>query len=408
MPRSPAAPIRRLALTGVLLWTAGGVWTGCDLDPTGPETGPRLATVLVAGGFHGCWLDDAGAAHCWGDNFFGQLGTGVSGSEHTPSRVAGDVRFRALTAGLFHTCGLTDEGAVHCWGNNSGGGLGNESTRMSATMVATIGAPRLRSIDAGGLHTCGLTDGGVAHCWGLNASGQIGVRTSRHVCGGAPCDLTPSPVGGDLTLASITAGANHTCGITHEGTLYCWGDNTWGQLGTGTRTAVARPVLVTTSHRFRSVSAGTAHTCAVADDGAVLCWGRNEDGQIGVSHGMSLCTGAPCTLTPLSVATPARFRVIAAGGGHTCALTATGLAYCWGRNRMGQLGDGQVFNRTEPDTVSGSLRFRSISAGELHTCGVTVRGDAYCWGDNFREQIGNGGVGFRRSEPTRVLVPEGS
>src|SRR6266571_3047343 len=180
---------------------------------------------------------------------------------------------------------------------------------------------------------------------------------------------------------AITAGIHHTCGLTTSGAAYCWGENALGQLGNGSGTNSSEPVPVAGGHTFSALAAGIWHTCGL-EGTAVYCWG-DLDGQ----------KSTPQWMNPTQ-----DFVAIASGGWHSCALTSTGVAYCWGINTKGELGDGSVNSSSSPVAVSGGLAFATLTAGDEHTCGVTTAGATYCWGDNTYGQLGNGA-------PARSMVP---
>ena len=155
---------------------------------------------------------------------------------------------------------------------------------------------------------------------------------------------------------------------------------------------------------FTQVSAGYFHTCGVTTSGAAYCWGYNFSGQLGDGTGTSYRTA------PAPVAGGLDDTAVSAGGGfpsgvpgHTCGTTAGGAAYCWGYNASGQLGDGTTTNRTSPVPVSGGLNVTTVGAGTGHTCAVTTSGEAYCWGANFRGQLGDGSTVVPSSSPVRVF-----
>lgn len=269
------------------------------------------------------------------------------------------------------------------------------------TITATSGAARdsaalaivvtFASVSAGLYHTCGLTANGAAYCWGDNSEGALGdgSRSSR---------ATPSAVQGGLTFATLTTGRsgfNNTCGLTAGGMAFCWGDNTTGALGDGTMTNQATPVAVQGAHSFVMISAGGDHTCGVATGGAAYCWGSNDLGQLGDTN------PSPRT-SPLLVPGGLTFSLISAGNGHTCGLTTGGVAYCWGENDRGELGDSSQTNRTSPVPVKGGLHFATLSAGSLFTCGLTSMGAAYCWGDNGLGALGDG-TQNQRNSPVPVV-----
>lgn len=156
---------------------------------------------------------------------------------------------------------------------------------------------------------------------------------------------------------------------------------------------------------FTSVSAGGAHTCALTTTGAAFCWGRGESGQLGIPVPSTTCVTdagpAPCSMVPVSVQGGLVFTQLAGGGAHTCALTDDGTAYCWGHNDAGQLGDNSQSLRDAPVPVVTGLKFASIDAGARHTCALTDDGTPYCWGSNIRGQLGDGTTA-NRSSPVAV------
>jgi alpha-tubulin suppressor-like RCC1 family protein len=210
----------------------------------------------------------------------------------------------------------------------------------------------------------------------------------------------PQPV-----VTMVTAGSDHTCAITDRGEAYCWGANTSGQLGDGTRTRRLVPTRVAGALRFLSISAGYGHTCASATNSG-YCWGRSDRGQVG--------DGALGErLTPMAVAGGRVFRTINAGRLHTCGVTVADQAFCWGWGGNGELGNGTTTDRSVPDSVRRGGRYSALG-GSAHThCAVLVTSGAVdCWGRNNTGQVGDGtvtcaslsaGCFGERSLPTRVL-----
>jgi serine/threonine protein kinase/alpha-tubulin suppressor-like RCC1 family protein len=351
----------------------------------------RIGSVAVAaGGMHTCALLGTGEVLCWGGNNAGQLGVGRSGRVATPTRIEG-IRFRDIAAGVSHTCGVTTAGEAVCWGNNQHGELGDgtATARRAPVQVQVGGSHRFARVRTGGSHTCGLTDQGEVFCWGDNRLGQLGDNSNA-------ARRTPARAGSG-GFASVDAGWNHSCALDRSGQAHCWGSNEDGQLGIGSTENAAAPSPVVSRQRFTQLVTGGSHTCAVTSGGDAFCWGRNQHGQLG--------DGATSPQsTPAAVTGGLSFASLAAGSVHTCGLTRNGEAYCWGQNSYGQLGDGSTADRRAPVRVEGFLRFASLHASGAHTCGVTPGGQQYCWGYNVEGQIGDGSRSHR-TRPVRVELP---
>ena len=358
----------------------------CSLTPTLVANADTFVVVSV-GGAHACGVTPppVGAAECWGASYFGQLGNGPSGGAQlcgvagvtdllpcstTPVTVSGGLTFASVSAGALHTCGVTSAGAVYCWGFNEGGQLGDNTTTGPETCSAfgetfacsTVpdavgGGLTFAMVSAGGAHTCGVTTTGAAYCWGSNGAGQLGDNApgGPQQCGPAagtfPCSMTPVPVAGGLSFASVTAGASYTCGLTTANVAYCWGENFGGQLGDGTTTFASSPVAVLGGLSFTALSASASdsgHTCGVTTSGAAYCWGFGQSGELGAGPTITQ------SLTPVQVSGGLSFVAVSAGGFHTCGITSAptlDTAYCWGANFQGQLGNGTTTSSSTPVQV---------------------------------------------------------
>ena len=404
--------------------------------------GPAVGAV-AAGDYHTCVVVD-NRVQCWGSNWRGQLGNGNQNNSHAPVNVVGLTgAITQLAAGQAHSCAVMDTGVdngnadqIWCWGDNSHGQLGNgidlattpEADRLSLRPLLVPGINgNVTALTAGGSHTCAVVND-VAYCWGANYDGRLGDGTSGNAksapvavvdlpqpvtalashadttCalagGGVFCwgDNTYGQLGRDPQLISsnarplpisaiqpevtlLTVGGRQVCAL-QQAQLYCWGANFSGQLGDGTTDHSYLPVRVSAlAARPTALGSGTAHVCAVTVVGGVLCWGWNGYGELGDGRDSFI-------LTPQEVKGLAGVTQLAAGFEHSCGISAAGL-HCWGGNYAGQLGDGSGKNRSTPQPVAHLATVTAVAAGYYHSCAVAT-GGAWCWGANDAGQLGNG------------------
>jgi hypothetical protein len=260
-------------------------------------------------------------------------------------------------------------------------------------------------------------DGQIDEEFNVGQSCTVGVgecaRTGQYVCkadgSGTQCNATPGTptaeicdgrdndcdgqIDEEIICVKVSAGSYHTCAIDTNGSLWCWGDNWYGQLGDGTNVGKDVPVQVSGTNWF-SVSAGDGHTCGIKTDEILWCWGDNWYGQLG--DGTNVGKNVPVEVSGTN------WVSVSAGGEHTCGIKTNGTLWCWGRNNYGQLGDGTNVGKNAPVRVSGT-NWVSVSAGKYHTCGVKTDGTIWCWGRNNYGQLGDGSLLFLdRNVPTLV------
>ena len=365
---------------------------------------------IAGGGMHTCAVTSGGGVKCWGNNYYGQLGDGTIVGRLRPVSVYGlGGAAVAVTTGDFHTCALLSSGSIQCWGYNKYGQLGNNSNEQShvPVFVESLGGVA-SAIDAGANHTCALLTSGFVKCWGDNFGGQLGDGTleERYV----PVRVTGLT---DWVAGSITAGENHSCALSNTGGLRCWGDNAYGEIGDGTTGKRKIPVDVYGLHMgVKGISGGANHTCAIMDNGGVKCWGQNVYGQLG--SGTTTQSLVPMDVVGLSEEVTA----LSTGSTHTCAKTKTGSIKCWGDNWTGQLGNGTTTGSIVPTGTGGITGgVQVLATGSYFTCILDSSGGAKCWGTNGNGQIGDGSTpwrltpgdvtGLHRAE-LRVNYPTGS
>lgn len=314
------------------------------------------------------------------------------------------------TGGHGHTCMLTEAGTILCWGNSELGQLADTLGAPAGVPCAVCTQGQFTQLDAGANHTCARRTDGSVVCWGANLFGQLGVPTTTECVtarGRIPCALLPLQVPVEHVTA-VSAGSDHTCALNADSTLSCWGSDYRGQLGLARMPPGQSVVHPQGDPRYIAVSSGQYHTCAIRPDGTAQCWGLNASGQLGTTTteqcGPTMATRLPCSPRPVNVATDQRFKAIAAGGDHTCALTRDGAAWCWGKDRVGQIGDGRTGDVTPPVAVAGDHRFDEITAGMDFTCARTAEGAVWCWGSNASGQIG-ANDSTDHSTPVQLTLP---
>lgn len=260
-----------------------------------PVAGSHSFVSIAAGLSHSCGLTRQGEAWCWGMNSEYQLGSSVPSST-TPVPVEIGEKLVTIVAGENHTCALTREGAAWCWGLGNHGQLGdgfgtifNEPNHISLP-VEVLGGHRFIALSAGGNTTCGLRADGVALCWGDGRDGQLGNGIDLH-------SNVPVEVSGVTDFVTISTGGTHSCGLASTGKAWCWGSSDDGRLGVPTATgSVLTPAEVDFTGTFVSLRAFEEHTCGVSTQGDVWCWGDGGFGQIG--DGGTSSRSVPTLVTP--------------------------------------------------------------------------------------------------------------
>ena len=336
-------------------------------------SGIRDATQISAALLETCALIRGGTVKCWGDNVVGQLGDGVVDHGHKYANGGGD---------------------------------------FSPTPVLVSGITNATQISTSGSHACALLTGGRVKCWGASLYGDLGDgRASHgHYDSIAPLgDFSPVPVqvSGITDAVAVSAGVGYSCAVRKGGTVWCWGGAWDGVLGNGsTRGKNLTPVQVSGIRGAVAVNASDVRSCALLNSGTVKCWGDNSFGELGdgkTDHGRKAdCSSwlQECSPTPVQVSGITDATQISAGRGDPCAVLSDGHVWCWGDNSKGQLGDGlaahghrsgfsNAFSPT-PVRVSGITQATAVSTGERNSCALLSDGGVECWGENAYGQLGNG------------------
>jgi uncharacterized delta-60 repeat protein len=338
----------RLADGSVRCWGAnanGRLGDGTTVARLAPVTvGVASSYTIAAGSGHSCSASRSGALSCWGENGTGAVGNSTTADQLVPVAVPGGFagsRIERIAAGDRGTCVATAPGFAYCWGENNAGQVANGGSSpvlnpSSVTLADVV------DIAAGDGHRCAVSRAGALHCWGRNDFGQVGN-------GGAATAYRSTQAIGLAGVTAVAAGGRHTCAVT-GGVVRCWGDNGSGQLGVQPFVVSAAnaplPAVGGLPGAVRAVALGDRHSCALTVDGAVWCWGRNGEGQLGDATTATRSLPAPVPGLGSGVVS------IAARGNNSCALKGNGAVVCWGENADGQLGDGTTQARLAPVTVT--------------------------------------------------------
>lgn len=347
-------------------------------------TVPPVLSSPTAGDSHTCMIREQ-TVWCSGLNSSGQLGTGTRTRTiaFSPSRMT---QATSTDAGGATSCAVRVDATLWCWGLLPTAQATPEPTApptMTASLVPVqIPLLGVKSAAVGGSHVCALLLDGTVWCWGSNSSGQLG--NDSVVSSAAPVMARIDSV------ESIDAGRFHSCAVKTDSTVWCWGSNLYHRLGQRRGSLRTTPAPVA-GVKARAVATGEGFTCAISTARAVQCWGRNNYGQIGRTAGKS-------RITPHTTAIRGA-RTLSAGTEFVCATTARST-WCWGRNRLGQLADGTNKYRSSPRLIApvadlGSLT--AVAAGSSHACALGASGGSmWCWGDGTQGQLGDGSALVRR------------
>ena len=353
------------------------------IQQPGVLAGKKIVKIFVAQ-YHSCALSDDGLVFCWGDNTVGQLGRGNTSNSSAnayPAQVGGALAGKVVTdiGGTQNIGCAIAEGKIYCWGNNNYGltgrgvttGISSSPTLVTASNTSTTlptnyTATMLANSGSRSLIMCAVANG-KAYCWGRGYSGGIGDGTSPTASGSASTKTVPTKVvdTGVLAGKTITAisqdgyigdvsspvvAGSHVCVIA-SGELYCWGENSDGQLGNNSTTSSGVPIAVKTTgalagKTIQDVKLGLYHTCALAS-GGFYCWGKNNVGQVPDGTYTTRREPTPALQQPGNL-TSSNVVSIGAGGNRSCAVISDGRTFCSGYNNAGQIGDGTKINRNVP------------------------------------------------------------
>lgn len=384
---------------------------------------------------------------------------------NTPKKEFGRISAMSLTSAA--TCAVFENGKVACVGYTKG--LTDEfalstktPTAAEAEALALPVAIKQLSVSDGsrGRHACALTLDNRVICWGANSKGEAGPPAEESILQklaekqGIPLKkikklrplTTPAEISLSQVPSQVVTGVEHSCALTSNGDVWCWGDNVFGQLGFGRfpdgkayeKSAVPVRVTLLTAAESKAglkavqIACGRNHTCALLSDGNVRCWGDNYFGQAGYpphTEGLIEIHSVGTITTPaqegnIEIVTSAeskaglRVQSIAAGSDRSCAILTSGVVRCWGENRSRKLGLPADFDKISVRNTPASLgnvplppNIVRLALNDIHTCALTSTGAVHCWGSNSNGQLGVPGysVGAYGEMPppaVKILSPQ--
>ncbi len=395
-------------ITCASLGYSGGTVT-CDTDCTGVDDGQCFNVPTCGNGtideLEECEATDLDGATCRSLGYFaGTLGCSAEGCVYDTSDCR---RVVQLAAGEQHTCALDDHGDIWCWGAGDRGVLGNGQTTASATPVRVLPTNLATGegfslVSTGARHTCALSTDWKLYCWGRNDSCQVT---------GADTGDALVPVFSDLfnpatSFGLVTAGRDHTCATNSNGEVFCWGDGSLGQLGRGTTSTCSPPGNAETTTTVIDLVAGEYTTCAQRSGGGIDCWGDNADQALGTGSASPL-VGFPEQLLETNLEAGDFLPHLTLGDGYGCGLGyTTGKIYCWGSNPNGRFCSAESTLITTPSVTYTPLYGTPsrISGRASRTCFMKLDGSVRCCGEG---PLGNGTSGSSSSPVTVTTPPAG-
>jgi alpha-tubulin suppressor-like RCC1 family protein len=310
-------------------------------------------------------------------------------------------RVDAVSAGS-HACALLHGGEVWCWGPNTVGQLGVRTPACTTcpTPARVPGITGAVEVSIGINSTCARTGAGAVLCWGEGDAEQLGPDAGVSNCAGnVPCTGTPQSIPLPRAATHVATGEPYACAALDDQSVYCWGDNTFGELGNGAPgSSHGTPVKVSIEAKVVEIAAGRGRpaTCVVKTDGTVWCWGVNDRGLLGHAGAGDLQCDMPrdnpCNPTPSPIAAFTGFSAPTVS--QIACATTSGTVYCWGANGNAQLGLGSpdTVDHPTPAPVAVATPTR-IAPGLNHTCALDATGQVSCWGYNLWGVLGDGTIG---------------
>lgn len=328
------------------------------LTPTLVQHLPGKVMFAKAGVAHSCAVIEDGSVYCWGTNYYGQLGIGkINQTLGSPKPVALPYAVTDLALGSNHTCALLADKTVWCWGDNDNG---QASENLNPSHASATLPSAAKSIASSELHTCVIVQQDDVYCW-LESRGYASNDEINNADYATKISALPN------SIQAISVGINFTCAAPKSGGVLCWGTNTEGQLGNQKQLSSTLPIAVNgINENVIALTSGRYHTCALTEDGKVKCWGANFTGQVAADRLTKIYTATQVAPLP-------EIKQITTSDNFSCALSVSGAVYCWGGTLATTSGNGvvQIPNLSEGGITLGSSNYKM--------CVLLTDGSIKCW-----------------------------
>jgi alpha-tubulin suppressor-like RCC1 family protein len=354
----------------------------------------------------------AGAIEWFSSTSEYKLCDGTSWAAFDTSPASSELVESFISAGYFFTCGVKSDGTGYCWGDDFSEQLGNSNGVGSANApYAIFGGGAWQAVSAKGAHetsimdygyhACGIKDDSTGYCWGSNSYGELGID-SIYSTANIPVQISVT-LPGTVTWKTVGRSiSTQSCAIRTDDTLWCWGS--YGFTYPTYPNAV--DVCGSIPDTWKGVSTGNGHGCAIGIDDTLWCWGGNSYGQLGV--GSTFFQLLP-TAVNVAGAIPDTWKTSSTGVLHTCAIGSDNTLWCWGYDASDQLGNG-VSTSSQPSPaavdISGSIpdTWKAISVGINHSCAIGIDDTMWCWGSDVYGEVGNGSTNVNQASPVAVDI----
>ncbi len=382
-----------------------------DIFTAGPDAAPK-DVPLVDAGCKATGCPDGAPCHeskCQTDGTCSdtllpdETPCGADKACHSGICLANPAKALRVVAGGETSCAILVGGNVQCWGAGDSGQLGNGSSgsgAFSATPVTVKGLTGATELACGASHCCALASGGSVWCWGDNQFGESNPASKSKQ------QVLAFQIGSLGQASAIGTGDHHTCAVVGQGTIRCWGLASSGQLGDGNSTLTDKIVDVdfAGSGYAMAVHGGGAFTCARTALAKAFCWGYNGYGQIGNGIGGT----SQWAYKPAAVSGLSDVKALATGAEHACAVRNSGDVWCWGHASSGELGNGGGNSYySQAVQAQGMAGAKAITAGGTHSCAIGAGDSVWCWGGNGSGQAGLGKSALQIKNPTQLADFDG-